>query len=135
MQRPLSTCSSPADKGDWSDDRRILADGHKHGWTEEVFSQHEHFTNSIARRLANGRKEAQAEWCHSMCNMGAATRWLRDGLDVPATICADPFTPTERGEKIREDWLPRWTQPADEANRIHGISQQETGWRGASACR
>ena len=104
--------------------RRVLAAGHHNGWTEDLFSQHEHFTNCIARLLADGRKEALADWRHSMCNLGSAAKWLRDGLDVPATICADPVTPTAKGEQIREEWLPHWTQPPDESQRIQGIAQQ-----------
>ena len=104
--------------------RRILADGRNNGWSEDHYAQHEHYTNSISRLLAEGRKEALAEWRQNMTNLGHAARWVRDGLASPATIGSDILTPAERGQEILEEWLPRWTQPADEADRLAGVSLQ-----------
>jgi hypothetical protein len=101
--------------------RRILADGHNNGWSEDHYAQHEHYSNSISRLLAEGRKEALRQ---NMTNLGHAARWVRDGLVSPATIGSDILTPAERGQQILEEWLLRWMQPADEAGRLAGVSLQ-----------
>ena len=82
--------------------RRILADGHNNGWSEDHYAQHEHYSNSISRLLAEGRKEALAEWRQNMTNLGHAARWVRDGLVSPATNGSDILTPAERGQQILE---------------------------------
>ena len=104
--------------------RRVLAMGHRKGWDDDLYAQHEQCNSNISRLLDQGRKNALAHWRQTMTNLGAAARWVRDGLKTPAAVGADPLTPQQKGEQILNEWLPRWTQPLDEADRIAAIYHQ-----------
>ena len=99
------------------DKRRVLAKAQRHGWTDDSFTQFENLSQRINRQVAVDRKEALRAWEQSMLNPKHAAGWIRDCLARPAVVTSDPRAKTEQGMAILHEWLPRWTQLHDEAQR------------------